>query len=182
MTPYNCLFIYEYKAMLGDTAGIGWKFLLGLAEGVEIDAELLALLVEVAAFEAEGAGDVGHVEIVAANFGEEDFAFEGFGALLESSLPRRGVGSGSGSGEFAGGKREADIVVGDGVFAGEKDEALDDVAKFADVAGPGIAAKFGDGVVGEEFFFPAVLLGDLLGEVGDERGKIFFAFAQRRKG
>jgi hypothetical protein len=36
---------------------------------MEIDAELLALFVEVAAFEAEGAGDVGHMEIVAADFG-----------------------------------------------------------------------------------------------------------------
>ena len=66
-------------------------FLLGFAEGVEIDAELLALFVEVAAFEAEGAGDIGHVEIVAADFGEEGFALEGFGAFDESALSGVGV-------------------------------------------------------------------------------------------
>ena len=42
---------------------------------------MLAFFVEVAAFEAEGAGYVGHVEVVALDFGEEDFFFEGFGAL-----------------------------------------------------------------------------------------------------
>ena len=55
---------------------------------MEVDAELLALLVKVGALEAEGAGDVSHVEIVAADFGEENFAFESFRALLKSSLSR----------------------------------------------------------------------------------------------
>jgi hypothetical protein len=44
---------------------------------------LLALLVKVAALEAEGLGNVRHVEVVAANFGEEDFLFEGLGAFGE---------------------------------------------------------------------------------------------------
>jgi len=59
--------------------------LVGFAEGLQVDAELLAFFVEVAAFEAEGAGDVGHVEIVAFDFGEENFFFEGFGAFGESA-------------------------------------------------------------------------------------------------
>ena len=61
------------------------KVLLRLAEGLEVDSELLALFVEVAAFEAEDAGDVGHVEIVAADFGEEHFPFERFGAFHQRS-------------------------------------------------------------------------------------------------
>ena len=81
---------------------------------------MLAFFVEVAAFEAEGAGDVGHVEIVAADFGEEGFALEDFGALDESALggggkvdcDRHGGGAGSRQGE-------ADIVSGDGVRVGE---------------------------------------------------------------
>ena len=91
-------------------------FLLGFAEGVEVDAELLALFVEVAAFEAEGAGDVGHVEIVAADFGEEGFTLEGFGAFDESAL--RGVGRmrRAQTEEFGGGQGEADVVSGDGVL------------------------------------------------------------------
>jgi hypothetical protein len=44
--------------------------LLRIAKGVQVDAELLAFFVEVAALEAEGAGDVGHVEVVATDFGE----------------------------------------------------------------------------------------------------------------
>ena len=54
---------------------------------MKVDAELLALFVEVGALEAKGTGDVGHMEIVAADLIEEDFAFERFGALLKSSLP-----------------------------------------------------------------------------------------------
>jgi hypothetical protein len=60
-------------------------YLVGFAEGLQIDAELLALFVEMAAFEAEGAGDVGHVKIVAFDFGEENFFFEGFGAFGEGA-------------------------------------------------------------------------------------------------
>ena len=42
--------------------------LLGFAEGVEIDAELLALFVKVAAFETESAGDVADELAGAARF------------------------------------------------------------------------------------------------------------------
>ena len=66
--------------------------LLGLAHGLEVDTELLAFLVEVAALEAEGAGDVGHVEIVAADFREKDFFLEGFGALGEGAGSRGSKG------------------------------------------------------------------------------------------
>jgi hypothetical protein len=78
---------------MGRFLGIFTPFeLLGVAEGVEVDAELLALFVEVGALETEGAGDVGHMEIVASDFVEEDFAFEGFGALLKGSLPADVIG------------------------------------------------------------------------------------------
>jgi len=61
------------------------KVLLGLAERLQVDAELLALFVEVAALETEYAGHVGHVEIVATDFRQEHFLFEGFGALHQSA-------------------------------------------------------------------------------------------------
>src|SRR5208283_638023 len=157
--------------------------LLGFAEGVEIDAELLALFVEVAAFEAEGAGDVGHVEIVAADFGEKGFALEGFGAFDEGAL--RDVGSVDGDGHAGGtgsGEGEAHVVGRDSFCVGEEGEALDDVAQFADVAGPGITAQIGDSFGCEEFFLPTVLRGDLAGEVGDEVRKILVALAQGRQG
>ena len=158
--------------------------LLGLAEGLQVYAELLALFVEMTALEAEGAGDVGHMEIVAADFGEKDFALESFGALDESSLLRGGFCSGGGinRGAVCGGEGEANVLVGNGVFGGEQGEAFDDIAKFADVAGPAIAAQLRDRVVGKGFVFPAVLLGDLVGKMGDELGEIFEAIAQRRQG
>src|SRR5215470_18394382 len=61
---------------------------LGLAERLQVDAELLALFVEVAAFEAEDAGDVGHVEIVAADFGQEHFPFVRFRPFHQRSRTR----------------------------------------------------------------------------------------------
>src|SRR5215469_14925038 len=117
--------------------------LFGIAERWEVDSELLALLVEVAAFEAESPRNVGHVEIVASDFGEKYFPFEGFGALLESSLSR--IRLAGGRGHFARGQSEAHIFGTHGALGGKQNEALDDVAKFANVAGPGVATEFGDG-------------------------------------
>src|SRR5262249_4632733 len=59
-----------------------WQ-LVGFAEGGEVDAELLAFFIEVAAFEAESFRNVRHVEVMPANVGEEDFFFEGFGTFGE---------------------------------------------------------------------------------------------------
>src|ERR1700675_3179620 len=123
--------------------------LFGLAEGLEIDTELLALLVEVAALQAERAGDIGHVEIVAANLAEEDFPFKDFGALGERAGLHRG-----GTARIRGvlrqalgdGQNEANVSGGNRSFAGEKHEALDHVAKLADVARPAVAAQLGNGV------------------------------------
>ena len=53
-----------------------WNVSLRLAFRAEIDAELLAFFVEVAAFEAQGASGVGHVVMMAAQLGEEHFPLE----------------------------------------------------------------------------------------------------------
>ena len=98
-----------------------------------------------AALEAESARDVGHVEIVASDFGEKYFPFEGFGALLETSLSRiRLAIVPGGQQHFARGNCEAHIFGTYGVLGGKQNEALDDVAKLANVAGPGVATEFGD--------------------------------------
>ena len=149
---------------------------------MEVDAELLAFFVEVAAFEAEGTGDVGHVKVVAADFSEEHFAFEGFGALDQSSLPRVADDvCGSACRDIGRGQDQANVFGGNSVFAGDEDEALDDVAEFAHVAGPGILAQFGDGFVGEEFFFPAILRRYLTSKVRGKNRKIFGALAKGRE-
>ena len=54
---------------------------LRLAFGLEIDSELLALFIEVAALEAQGARGVSHVVMVAAQLCEEHCPLEGFQAL-----------------------------------------------------------------------------------------------------
>src|ERR1051326_4372899 len=53
------------------------------AQGLQVDSQLLAFFVEMAAFEAQSASDVGHMKIVTANLGEQDFFFERFGACGE---------------------------------------------------------------------------------------------------
>jgi hypothetical protein len=80
-------------ASLGSiTLAIATKFLLcdlfWLAEGLQIDSQLLALLVEMAALEAQRAGYIGHVKIVAANLAEQHSPFKRFGAFRERA---RGV-------------------------------------------------------------------------------------------
>ena len=63
--------------------GIHFLDLFRSAQGLQVNSELLAFLVEMAAFEAEGARDIGHMKIVAADLSEQDFFFEGLGARSE---------------------------------------------------------------------------------------------------
>ena len=57
--------------------------LFGLAEGLQVDSQLLTFLVQVTALQAQGARDIGHVEIVATDFRKEHFPFERFRAFRE---------------------------------------------------------------------------------------------------
>src|SRR5580693_6845577 len=61
---------------------------LRLAFGLKIDAELLALFIEVAALEAQRARGVGHVVMMSAQFGEQHLALERFQALRQSPASR----------------------------------------------------------------------------------------------
>src|SRR5437899_10496570 len=103
--------------------------LLGFAEGLQVDAELLALLIEMTALQAEGARDIGHVEIVAANFTEQDFTFEGFRALQKCSLPR--IRAAAGISRFSTWDHEPYIFRANRVFCGQKHQSLHDVPQFA---------------------------------------------------
>lgn len=55
--------------------------LFGLAQRLEIDPQLLALLIEVAALQAESPGYIGHVEVVLAKLPQQYFLLERFGAF-----------------------------------------------------------------------------------------------------
>src|SRR5882757_5047819 len=68
-----------------DQRGIHCSDLFRSAQGLQVNSQLLAFLVKMAAFEAEGARDVGHVKIVTADLSEQDFFLEGFGACGKRS-------------------------------------------------------------------------------------------------
>jgi len=68
-----------------DQRGIHCSDLFRSAQGLQVNSQLLAFLVKMAAFEAHGARDIGHVKIVAADLSEQDFFLEGFGACGKRS-------------------------------------------------------------------------------------------------
>jgi hypothetical protein len=68
-----------------DQRGIHCSDLFRSAQGLQVNSQLLAFLVEMAAFEAQGARDVGHVEIVTADLSEQDFFFERLRARSQRS-------------------------------------------------------------------------------------------------
>ena len=51
------------------------------AERLQVNSQLLALLIKVAALKTQRSRHIGHVKIVAANFREHHFPFERFGAF-----------------------------------------------------------------------------------------------------
>ena len=53
------------------------------AQRLQVNSQLLAFFVKMAAFEAQSASNIGHVKVVAANLREQDFFFEGFSARSE---------------------------------------------------------------------------------------------------
>src|SRR6266403_1486223 len=63
--------------------------LIGFAFGSYINAKLLAFLVEVAALQAKSARDVGHVVMMAAQFGEQYFPLERLDAMRQRAVFHR---------------------------------------------------------------------------------------------
>ena len=55
--------------------------LFGLAHGLQVDSQLLALLVQMAAFQTHGPGHIGHAKILTLNFRQQYFPFKAFGSL-----------------------------------------------------------------------------------------------------
>jgi hypothetical protein len=78
------------KGRNADRPGIHASDLFRSAQRLQVNSQLLAFLIEMAAFEPEGAGNIGHVQSVPTNFGQQDFSLEGFGARRECA--RVGVG------------------------------------------------------------------------------------------
>jgi hypothetical protein len=84
---------------------------------------LLAFLVEVAALQAQGAGGVGHVVMMAAQFGKQHFPFKRFYAL-----PQRSISTGS-SGFAVAGRRKGhtDFIGSDRIIPGKQQNTFDNV-------------------------------------------------------
>jgi hypothetical protein len=61
--------------------------LFRLAQRMQVNAELLALLVEMTAFEAQRARHVGHVKVLTPNFRQQNFFLERFGAFRQRPAP-----------------------------------------------------------------------------------------------
>ncbi len=139
---------------------------------------MLALLVEVAALEAQGAGCVGHVVMMAAEFGKQYFPFEGLHALGKSAgFHRRGGFAITGRG-----KGQVDFLAGDRFAGREQQDALDHVPQFADIAGPRIALQNFQRFGRKMFLFPSILRRDLRREILGKDGNLFGSLPQAAAG
>src|SRR5262249_6431045 len=109
-----------------------------VADGAEVNAELLALLVEMAALEAERTRHIGHVMMVALELGEQHLPLERLDAFGERAAGRAGGGA---TGRLSGGlgQRQADRGSVHFVATRKQQQPLDDVAQLTHVAGPGVA-------------------------------------------
>src|SRR5215472_11738774 len=153
-----------------------WNRLMALF--AEMDAEGFHFAVEVGAFEAEGFGGAADVAVGAVEFFEDVVALVGFASGLEAGeLFAAGAGGAGGAGEGGAGTRNSLGALGFGV---EDEDALDDVAELADIAGPVVGLELVDGGVGDFDAGAAVFLPELGEELAREEGDVFFAVAQGR--
>src|ERR1035441_5106777 len=103
----------------------------------EIDSQLLALLVEMAALQPQCFGSLGDVPVVPLQFPEYLSAFKGRDPLGEWSRSVRGAYAGRRPRGMSGGQSQLNRL---GIDHGscEQQEPLDDIAQLADIARPGV--------------------------------------------
>ena len=158
---------------------------LPLFKAFEIDSQLQALLVKVAAFEPQCLGGLRNVPVVPVQFFEHLFALEiGYprgksaAGIHGGGIVRSRALMGESGIEMSGRQCELNGIGIDQV-ASEQQKPLDDVTQLADIARPRVVPERVDGFIGKGSGLPAVLRADLADKVLDERGKIFRALAQR---
>src|SRR5436190_20923469 len=106
-----------------------YKVSLLLAHRPQVDPQLLALLVKVAALQAERPGRVGHVELMRLEFAQDLVALEGLDALAQG--PRHWC-----EGRCAGlapGQDCEDRPLRDLVVIGDEEQSLDHVSQLPHV-------------------------------------------------
>ncbi len=114
------------------------------AVGLEVDSELLAFFVEVAALEPEGARGLRHIAVVALEFGENGGSLKILHALGERCGAGGGIGARGCRRRLQGRQCECNGIAID--FAvGEEKKPFHHVAQFADVARPPIPLQGFDG-------------------------------------
>src|SRR6202158_6324755 len=74
---------YACFQQLTDTTYV--RGLFWLAEGLQVDSQLLALLIKMTALQAQCTSYIRHVEVVAPNFCQHHFPFECFGTFGQSA-------------------------------------------------------------------------------------------------
>src|SRR5271154_1751708 len=99
------------------------------------DAEALHFAVEVAALQAQRSGRLRHVPAVLLQFSQDKFAFVGAAGFVQRVVGLLRAFGGAAE------KFWRQVVGLDFCLWADDDQALDEVAKFADVAGPGIAEE-----------------------------------------
>jgi len=153
---------------------------LALVKALESDSQLLALLIEVAAFETQSFGRLSDAPVVPSQFLKNFCPFKGRNPLGQWPCGVWNAGVGCLVHGVSGWQGEPDRLGIDG-SSGQQQEPLDDIAQFADVARPGVLLERINGLFCERNRLPSILCADLAGKVLDQSGQIFGALTQRRQ-
>ncbi len=140
-----------------------------LADG---DVEGFHFAVEVAAFEAEEFGGAADVVAGFFEFLVDEVAFVGVAGFLQGAELFGGAGAG------ALGKRGQVLALNAEDAGIEDEDAFDEIAEFADVAGPVVLGEGFEGFVADFNAGTAVLTAEDVEEFADEGRDVLLAFAQ----
>ena len=126
------------------------------------DAEGFHFAVEVGAFQADGGGGLRHVPAIFLEFAQDKFAFVGAAGFVQ-----RAVGL-LRAFDDAAKKFGRQMVRLDADLRADDDQALDEIAQFAHVSGPGIAQQNFQSAVAEFARFFAVSGAEFIEEMTSE--------------
>ena len=121
--------------------------------GAQIDPQCLTFLVQVASLQAQRSGGVRHPLMMPLQLRQNQFAFESVRALGQRAACATAADGRSAS--PAGNARRTSGCVHCAI--GQQQQALDHVAQFAHVAGPGVALQLLDGLRQKRFGFQPLI-------------------------
>src|SRR5882762_2853495 len=135
-----------YRAFAVDRVEDGWETkalpLFRATQRLQINPQLLALLIKVAALQTQRAGHIGHVKIVAANFHQQHFLLKCFGPLgKRSRRSRLSISSWRRGGAARARQNHPDVRAAHRAFSRQEYEALHYIAEFAHISRPTVAPQ-----------------------------------------